>query len=192
MVALPVQVTFRNMDHSDFIDAEVRKKAAELDRFSDRIMSCRVVVEAPHRRHQKGTLYDIRIDLTLPGKEVVVTRSGPLDHAHEDAHVAIRDAFLAATRQVEDHMRKRRGQTKAHETPTHGTIARMFPDYGFIETSDGREIYFHQNSVAGGEFKELNPGDEVRLVIAYDESPEGPQASTVVPIGKHHIAGEGP
>lgn len=192
MVALPVQVTFRNMDHSDFIDAEVRKKAAELDRFSDRIMSCRVVVEAPHRRHQKGTLYDIRIDLTLPGKEVVVTRSGPLDHAHEDAHVAIRDAFVAATRQVEDHMRKRRGQTKAHETPTHGTIARMFPDYGFIETSDGREIYFHQNSVAGGEFEKLNPGDEVRLVIAYDESPEGPQASTVVPIGKHHIAGEGP
>ena len=96
MVALPVQVTFRNTEHSDFIEAEVRKKAAELDRFSDRIMSCRVVVEAPHRRHQKGKLYAVRIDITLPGKEIVVTHSGPLDHAHEDAHVAIRDAFLAA------------------------------------------------------------------------------------------------
>jgi cold shock CspA family protein len=190
MVALPVQVTFRNTEHSDFIEAEVRKKAAELDRFSDRIMSCRVVVEAPNRRHQKGNLYAVRIDLTLPGKEIVVTHSGPLDHAHEDAHVAIRDAFLAATRQLEDHMRKSRGQTKTHETPIHGKVTKMFPDYGFIETSDESEIYFHQNSVVGGGFDNLNPGDEVRLVIAYDESAEGPQASTVVPIGKHHVVGE--
>jgi cold shock CspA family protein/ribosome-associated translation inhibitor RaiA len=192
MVVLPVQITFRNMEHSDFIEAEVRKKASELDRFSDRIMSCHVVIEAPHRHHHKGKLYDVRIDLTVPGKEIVVTHSGPLDHAHEDAHVAIRDAFRAATRQIEDQMRKIRGETKAHETPIHGKITRMFPDYGFIETSDGREIYFHQNSVVGADFEKLNPQDEVRLVIAYDESAEGPQASTVVPLGKHHIADERP
>ena len=189
MVALPIQVTFRDMEHSDFIEAEVRKKAAELDRFSDRIMSCRVVVEAPHQHHRKGKLYDVRIDLTLPGKEIVVSHSGPKEHAHEDAHVAIRDAFLAATRQLEDYARKRRGQVKAHETPLHGKVTRMFPDYGFIQTSDGREIYFHKNSVIGSDFEKLNPDDEVRLVIAYDESAEGPQASTVVPIGKHHLIG---
>lgn len=190
MVALPIQVTFRNMEHSDFIEAEVRKRAARLDRFADRIMSCRVVVEAPHQRHNKGKLYDVRIGMTLPGREIAVTRSGPQDHAHEDVHVAIRDAFRAATRQLEDHVRERRGQTKTHETPLHGKVIKIFPDYGFIETSDGHEIYFHQNSVVVGEFEKLNPDDEVRLVIAYDESAEGPQASTVVPIGKHHLVGE--
>lgn len=190
MIALPVQVTFRNMEHSDFIEAEVRRKAAELDRFSNHIMSCRVVVDAPHHHHRKGALYDVRVDLTVVGGELAASHEAPLDHAHEDVHVAIRDAFRAVTRQLEDYERKRRHQVKTHEPPVHGKVARVFADYGFIELGDGREIYFHKNSVIEGKFGDLDAGDEVRLVIAYDESPEGPQASTVVPIGKHHIVGE--
>ncbi|MCE2510461.1 MAG: ribosome-associated translation inhibitor RaiA [Alphaproteobacteria bacterium] len=102
----PLQISFRNMDPSEAVEANVREKASKLERFFDRITSCRVVIEAPHRHHHKGKLYNVRIDLTVPGKELVVTHSGPGNHAHEDVYVAIRDAFGAAARQLEDHARK--------------------------------------------------------------------------------------
>jgi ribosomal subunit interface protein len=186
---IPVQVTFRNMDPSEAIEANVRKKAGKLERFFDRIVSCRVVVEAPHRRHHKGKLYNLRINLSVPGKDIAVTHKGPKNHAHEDVYVAIRDAFNAAARQLEDHARKQRGEVKAHETPPHGKVLRLFPyeDYGFIEMSDGREVYFHRNSVVNGSFDKLEVGAEARVVLAHDESEHGPQASTVTPIGKHHL-----
>jgi cold shock CspA family protein len=139
------------------------------------------------RHGHKGKLYNIRIDLGVVGGEIAVTHQGPLDHAHEDVYVAIRDGFNAAVRQLEDYERKQRGKVKAHEVPLHGVIAGMSHDHGFIDTSDGRHIYFHRNSVAQGDFDELEAGDEVRLVIHPGEGKKGPQASTVVPIGKHHL-----
>ena len=185
---LPLQISFHNMDASDAVDARIREKAAKLDRFADRIMSCRVVVEAPNRRGHKGKLYHVRIDMTVPGAgEIVVNREAPENHAHEDVYVAVRDAFNAAARQLEDHARKRRGEVKTHEAPLHGKVARMFPDYGFIAASDGRDIYFHRNSVVEGTFEELEEGSEVRLVVAETEGEKGPQASTVHPVGKHHV-----
>ena len=102
----PLRISFRNMDPSEAVEANVREKAAKLERFFDRITSCRVVVEAPHRHRHKGKLYNVRIDLAVPGKALVVTHSGPKNHAHEDVYVAIRDAFGAAARQLEDHARK--------------------------------------------------------------------------------------
>jgi ribosomal subunit interface protein len=186
---IPIEVTFRNMDRSDAVEAAVFEKSKKLERFFDRIVSCRVVVEAPHRRHTKGRLYNVRIDIGVPGKEIVVNHNGPKNHAHEDVYVAIRDAFNAAARRLEDHSRKVRGEVKTHEVPRHGKILRLFPyeGYGFIETSDGREIYFHKNSVVNDRFDDLEVGDEVRLEIAHGESEHGPQATTVTPIGKHHI-----
>jgi ribosomal subunit interface protein len=187
---LPLQISFRNMDASDMVEARIREKAAKLDRFADRIMSCRVVVEAPNRRGHKGKLYHVRIDMTVPGGgEIVVNREAPENHAHEDVYVAVRDAFNAAARQLEDSTRKRRGDVKAHETPLHGKVTRMFPDYGFIASSDGRDVYFHRNAVIEGSFDELEEGAEVRLVIAETEGEKGPQASTVRPVGKHHVVG---
>jgi len=187
---LPLQISFRNMDVSPAIEARIREKAAKLDQFSDRIMSCRVVVECPRRRGHKGKLYHVRIDMTVPGGgEIVVNREAPQNHAHEDVYVAIRDAFNAAARQIEDHARKRRGEVKAHDVPLHGTVVSLFPDYGFVRASDGREIYFHRNSVVEGTFEDLAEGSEVRLVVAEKEGEKGPQASTVRPIGKHHLVG---
>ncbi len=189
MFAIPVQVTFRGMASSAAVEANIREKAEKLERFSDHLMSCRVVVEAPHRHHRKGRLYHVRIDVGVVGDELVVAHEGPLDHAHEDVYVAIRDAFDAAVRILEDYERKRSGRVKTHEVPVHGKVTRLFPDYGFVATSDGREIYFHSNSVVEDRFETLEVGDEVRLVVAYGESAQGPQASTVVPIGKHHLVG---
>lgn len=186
---LPLQVTFRHMDTSPAIEARIRQRAEELERYFDRIISCRVVVECRHRQNQ-GNLFHVIVDLRVPGSEIVVGRDPAAHHAHEDVYVALRDAFDAARRLLEDHARKFRGEVKRHLVPDHGRIVRFIPeeDCGFIQSGDGSEVYFHRNSVVHGGFDKLTVGDEVRFVAQYDESAKGPQASTVVPIGKHHLA----
>lgn len=183
-----LQITFRDMDASDALRSAISDRAAELERFCGDIMSCRVMVESPHRHHQKGQLYHVRIELTVPGEEIMVNRNPGDDHAHEDVHVALRDAFHAARRELQDHVRRRRSQVKAHEGPPHAIVSRLFPyeGYGFLTTADGREIYFHRNSVLGA-FDELELGTEVRF--AEEMGAEGPQASSVTPVGKSgHLA----
>ena len=105
----PLELRFHRMEPSPAVEARIREKAAELERFSDRITSCRVTVEKEHRHHRKGNLFRVGIDIGLPGKELAVTHTGPNDRAHEDVYVAIRDAFNAAVRRLEDHVRERRG-----------------------------------------------------------------------------------
>jgi ribosomal subunit interface protein len=100
---VPVQVTFRDMPVSDAVEAACWDEAAKLERFFDRITSCRIVVAADHRRHQKGNLFQIRIVLNVPGRELVVNRDPPAHHADEDVYVAIREAFDSTRRQLEEH-----------------------------------------------------------------------------------------
>ncbi len=185
---LPLQITFRNVPPSPAIEANIREKMARLDRFSEHIMACRVVVEAPHRRHHQGTLYHVRIDLSVRGGELVVSREPAAHHAYEDVYVAVRDAFDAAARQLEDYVRRQRGDTKQHEAPPHGRIVRLVADedHGFIATPDGREVYFHRNCVLGDGFDKLEVGDAVRFIEEPGE--KGPQATTVRAVGKHHAA----
>ncbi len=150
-------------------------------------MACRVVVETPHRRHHQGMLYHVRIDLTVPGGELALSREPAAHHAHEDVFVAIRDAFDAAVRQLEDYVRRRRAQIKRHEPQPCGRVSRLVPgeDHGFIETSDGREVYFHRNSVLGDGFDKLETGDDVRFTE--EEGEKGPQASAVRAMAKRHL-----
>jgi cold shock CspA family protein/ribosome-associated translation inhibitor RaiA len=185
----PVQVTFRNLEPSAAIEADVREKVAKLEEFFDGIIGCRVVIEEPHRSQHQGKLVHVRVDVTVPGKELVVSREPTEHHAHEDAHVAVRDAFRAMKRQLEDHARVIRGDTKRHEEPPPACIARLFPadGYGFIETGDGREIYFHRNALVDQPFERLTIGDAVRFVEEAGE--QGPQASTVHVLG--HATGRG-
>lgn len=183
-----LQIAFRNIDASPAVEAKIRERARELERFFDRIVSCRVVIEAPDRRRH-GDLFHIRVDLNIPGKEIVVKRDPPAHHAHEDIYVAVRDCFDAVRRQLEDHVRRRRGDVKAHEAAAHGKVASLMAerDYGFIDASDGTEVYFHRNAVANGGFEKLVVGDEVRFSLHPAEGEKGPQASNVVAIGKHHL-----
>ncbi len=205
---IPVKITFRNMPPSKAIETNIRDKVDKLDSLYDGIMSCRVIVEAPHRHHHKGKAYQVRIDMTVPGDEIVINRAPkrlevarpahseelenelaeshePSKHgAHEDAYVAIRDAFSAAGRKLQDHARRKRGKVKVHEAAAQARISRIFPveDYGFLETPDGREIYFHKNSVLQTSFDRLEVGTEV--YFAEEVGEKGPQASTVRVIGK--------
>lgn len=114
-MALPIQISLHGMGPSEAIEARIRERAEELAQFYDRIVSCRVVVESGPHHHHKGRIHSLRIHLTVPGGEIVVNRDPSKHHAHEDVYVAIRDAFDAARRQLEDHVRRMRGDTKAHE-----------------------------------------------------------------------------
>jgi len=200
---IPLQITFRNMAPSAAIEKRISEKAAKLQLFCNRIVSCRVTVEAPHRHHRKGKSYEIRIELTVPGGELLIrhtpknlepvkavssdkaktelhARREPNKRAaHEDSYVAIRDAFNAAGRKLQDYMRRRNLATKLHETSAHARVAKLFPQerYGFLETADDREIYFHGNAVLEPGFEHLIVGSKVHFTE--EEGEKGPQASTV-------------
>lgn len=199
----PVQITFRNMESAEAVEAKIhaeakiRAEAIDLDSFYDRIVGCRVVVEVPHRRHERGNVYHVRIDITVPGDELVVRhepglhgateRSGIGDgtkafeaHApHKSLTLAIHDAFDLARRQVQDYARRQQGEVKVHEVTPHARVVRIFPeeDYGFLETPEGNEVYFHRNSVLNAGFERLKVGMEVTFVE--EEGEKGVQASTV-------------
>jgi cold shock CspA family protein/ribosome-associated translation inhibitor RaiA len=180
----PLQLSFRGIPPSEAVEARVREYVERLEHFYPRITSCRVMVEAQHHRHHKGNVYHVRINVSVPGREIVVKRD-PAEHvAHQDLYVALRDAFAAATRQIEDFARELRADVKTHAEPLHGRVAKLFSEagYGFIETPDGREIYFHQSSVREGSFGDLAIGAEVRF--AEEAGEKGPQASSLVPTGR--------
>lgn len=183
----PLQITFRGMEPSDAVEANIREKAEELEKFTEHITSCQVIVEAPHKHHLKGLRYSVKVDITLPGKKIVASRHPDEHRAHEDVYVAIRDAFNAAGRQLEEHVSRRHAKVKTHELPPHGIISKLYPnkDYGTIETPDGREIYFHRNSVLNADFDKLENGASVHFTEEMGE--EGPQASSVHIEGRHHV-----
>lgn len=186
---VPLQIHFEHIAHVDFIEERVRREAAKLERFCDRITSARVVIGRPQHRHRKGDTYALRIHLTIPGAaDIAVSRDPAATGRHEEIQVTITDAFDEARRQLQDLVRKRDGDVKMHEVPSHGVIHTLDPgrDHGFISASDGREIYFHRNSVEGGNFDKLSVGQEVRFSEAVGD--KGPQATIVTAIGKHHIA----
>jgi ribosome-associated translation inhibitor RaiA len=130
---LPVQITLRHVPFPDLIEPDVRRRAAKLDRYYDRIMSCRVLVERTHRHHVGGTHFHVRIDLGVPGGEVIVSRASSLhgtaqdidqererkqnevDPVHKHARVAVREAFDIARRRLQDYARRQRGSVKVHE-----------------------------------------------------------------------------
>ena len=176
---LPVQITFRDIAKSEAVETAIREKAERLERFSERIMSCKVMVGMIQKHKHQGKLFNIRIDLTLPGAEIVVNR----DKA-EDIYVAIRDAFDAVKRKLEEQVRRIRGDVKLHEVEAHGRVARLFAEegYGFIATPDGGELYFHLYNCVHPDFDQLKIGDEV--VFLEEMGGEGLQANRVSR-GKH-------
>ena len=186
---VPLQIHFKNMEPSPALESAVRERMEKLERFADHIISCRVTIEAPHRHQRKGKLFQVIVDVRVPRGEIVASRSPDAHHAHEDVYVAMRDAFNAVERQLKSRIRVSRGKVKNHEVPPHGRIVALKPDqdYGLIATADGREIYFHRNSVLNGDLDRLDVGAEVRFNEEMGD--KGPQATSVQVIGKHHIVG---
>lgn len=127
-----LQITFRNMKSSPKVEEWVRDAAGKLETFYGQITGCHVAVEVPHRHHLKGALYHVRIDVTLPGGELVIKREASLaksarrggqlgiskqleaDTPHKNLRLAINDAFKAAARRIQDYSRRQRGDVKTH------------------------------------------------------------------------------
>lgn len=182
----PVQIAFHGLDCSEATRGLIEEKVAWLERYFDRITGCRVVVEMPHRHSRQGNQYHVRIDLALPGSEIVVNRDSARRTANQDLEVAIGHAFDAARRQLEEHVRRRRQEVKNHEPIPHARVIKLFLEegYGFLMTADEREVYFHKNAVLNGGFDGLEIGNEVTFAEELGE--QGPQASTVRPVGRHN------
>jgi cold shock CspA family protein/ribosome-associated translation inhibitor RaiA len=182
---VPLQIVFKNLDRSKAVVARIKEHVAWLEEFYRGIISCRVLVEEPHKHHRTGNLFHVRISLRVPDEELVVSRDRTLHMAHKDAYVAIRDAFDDARRLLEDYIRRRRVEVKTDQRPPHAFVARLVREdggYGFIHTEDGREIYFHSRSVLNDGYDRLEVGAEVRFTEEMGE--EGPQASTVEIVGR--------
>lgn len=178
----PLQIVFRNMPPSDAVDAHIRDKVEKLELFYSRIIGCTVTVELAGKHQNQGKLFNVRVDITVPGGELVVNRD-----LHEDIYVALRDAFDAAKRRLEDYGQRQRGEIKTHEGALHGQVARIFADgFGFIETADGQEFYFSRENVVNPDFDKLEIGSEVQFIE--EAAGDGMQAKRVS-IGKHHFPG---
>jgi len=201
-MTLAPQITFRNMENSPRLEEAVLNEAGKLERFFPRIMSCRVAIEGP-RREEFGGLYRVRIDLGVPGEELVVEQNPTLhktlqareadhktkeDEPHRerrDPQRAIHEAFHEMRRRLQDYVRRNRGDLKRHEGLPMGNVVRLSPEegYGFID-ADGREVYFHRNSVLDGHFGRLRIGSRVRFDEEMGE--KGPQATTVALVREAH------
>ena len=181
----PVQIDFQGFKPTERMREAIDEHLAELEGRFGRITACRVVVQAPSGRHRNGGAYGVRVRLVLPdGREVNVDRTTSEDERHADFSFALNDAFKRARRRLHDEVRVMRGHVKVHEEPPLGTVVKLEPvdGFGFLQTGDGREIYFHQNSVLNDAFRRLEVGARVAFVESTGD--KGPQASTVKLVGR--------
>ena len=190
-------ITFRGIGPSAALEGEIRTRIGKLETYYRSIMGCRVLVELAQRHHETGNRYHVRIDLTVPGEEIVVAHEASLHATDQDIHlaratkqdeadperkhalVAVREAFDIARRRLQDFARRQRGTVKTAARQPRGRVAQLFPidEYGYIEAEDGHEVYFQKSSVLKNAFDRLSVGSTVSFVEEPGE--KGPQASTV-------------
>lgn len=185
----PLQIAFKDMDHSDFIEGLIRERVDRLETFHDHIVSCRVVVETPFRSAAgvKPPL-GVAVEVAVPGAPTLVAKEAQQRHdAKADHPGVVNRAFDRIERQLEDHSDIRRGEVKQKEAAGEtGRVVRLFPDqnYGFVEIAGSPDLYFTRNAVIGARYEDLSVGAMVRVTVATTEGPMGPQASSVRPLGE--------
>lgn len=176
----PLQIRFHGLERSPILAELIEERVAGLEHHFPHVTDCTVAVERSHHRKNKGDTLRVSIEIRVPGKEIVVSREQPLDVTHADSQIALKDAFDAAKRRLQDYARRIRGDVKSHDNPYHaGRVSRIYHQegFGFIENGNQREIYFHENSVIKGSFENLVRGSKVRFVEEAGDN--GPQASSV-------------
>jgi len=180
----PVEIVFHNTSSSPTLETEIRERVEKLDRLYDHLIGCRVSVELLHRRHKTGNLYDVHIELRVPGKEIAISREphrAREKFANPDLGVALRDAFHAAERRLIDFKRRPHGDVKLHDADGFlaGQVSQLYPeeDHGFLLTVAGGQLYFHRNSLVNRDFDRLEVGDKVHFVETDGDT--GPIASKV-------------
>lgn len=170
----PLQITFHNIQNSEAVEEYVQDKLKKLDTLFADIISCHVTIELPHKHHHQGKQFNVRVNLSVPGDEIIVNR----DH-HEDIFIALREAFDAVKRQLEDYIHLIRSEVKTHTLEHIGHVSRISQKegFGFILGEDATERYFHKDNVKSPNFEHLKKGDKVRFID--EPSSEGLQAKRV-------------
>jgi cold shock CspA family protein len=184
----PIQIEFQGMEPVEHVRSAIVKHITDLESRFGRVTACRVVLKSPGGHHRSSGHYEINIHLALPdGREVDVDRTPTADARQADVTFVVNDAFKRARRRLQDQVRRMQGHVKTHEERPIGTVTKLDPErgFGFLESKDGREIYFHQNSVLDGKFRQLAPGTRVQFSEEVGE--KGPQASTVNLLGRHAL-----
>lgn len=177
---VPLEIAIRESDVSrESVESEIQRRADRLERFHDRITSCRIVVEKPQTRQGPSVGVRVRVEASAPpGHRLVAAEEAEGTTPTESAMAAVRGAFQAIEKQLKKIAERQSGETKLHpDQQVQAFVAKKFEDHGFLETQQGREVYFHRNSLVGADFETLEVGSGVWF--EEQEGREGPQASTV-------------
>jgi cold shock CspA family protein len=177
----PLEITFRGVRRAEFVEKLIREKVAKLEKACDHITSCRIAVEKPQHFQKTGNPFRVRIDIRVPRHhEVLIKRESSEGNMHDSLQKVLGSAFDSAFLAVHELSQRQRRDVKSHMTEeTTAIVHRLFPEegYGFLVTKDGREVYFHGNSLLHQQFEQLRIGDVVRFTEELGR--EGPQAATV-------------
>lgn len=173
MLPLDVHIEGRNLEILPEWREKIEEELARLQKhYMDPILHARVTLIGTEH-HRLGT-FEIHLAAAVPGDTITVTRQG------EYVLPLIVEALDVLDRRLEEHSHIQQQKVKAHEEiAQHGKILRLFPekDFGFLETPDGLEVYFHAHAVKKGKFTSLTPGQAVKF--AMEEGEKGPQATWV-------------
>ena len=181
---IPLQIAFKNMDSSEFLGGIIRERVERLERMHPHVVSCRVVVEVPHRSPDSGkTPIGVSVEVGIPTRRTLIAKDAQERHEMKNDHYAVVNrAFDAIERQLKAAAELQRNEVKHHEAAGEaGLIVRLFPqqNYGFVEVRGSGDLYFTRNAVVGGDFDDLEVGTMVEVTRATTEGPMGPQASSV-------------
>jgi cold shock CspA family protein len=187
---VPIEIRFHGLEPSESLESEVRAQAERLNRLYGRLTACRVSIEPPPHQRRTGNLWNVHIELSVPGKTLVVSREphkAHLRHARPDIRKAVKEAFKAAERQLKEFKQVRRGEVKPHDVPLQGQVASLDPagNYGFLITNTGGELYFSRTSVMNDGFDRLKVGDTVHYSQIDGDS--GPVANKVWQAPSHNL-----
>jgi len=178
---VPLEISYREVDKTDYIENLVREKTAKLEKVCDHITSLRVIMELDHKTQAPNPPFRVRLDINVaPGQEFAIKRDSTNSEQYRDLPVLLREAFEAAWNKLRKLKDKQRGKVKSHpEQQVSALVDKLFPeeDYGFLRTLDGRDVYFHRNAVVGRDFDELRPGTGVNFNVEQGE--KGLQATSV-------------
>lgn len=181
---LPLEITFHDTKPSPAIERAIRDSAASLNRHLDHIVSCRVTISHLFQQTEKGEPDRVRIDIVVPGDEISITRDAGAMNGTRDLSTAVRDAFDTANRLLEDEEGQRRHNGKRSIRLPHGRVRLVMRDQnrGLLEGCDGREIFFHKNSLVNAALDTLTSGMDVVYIERRGQM--GNEAAAVRVVGR--------
>lgn len=191
---VPPEIAFRGLDPTDDLKDLILEGIDDLEDVYPRLVSCRTMVADTTPDRNSSHNYRARLEIGIPGKTVVVAETPPPGGEPRAVDQTIKDAFKVGRKLLQKEKDRQRGAVKTHDLPPHGRIVRLLTDstgvrYGFLESREGRQIYFQESALVDLSYDDLDVGTEVRYAAA--EGRDGPQASTVAALDPRRVGPAG-